>query len=220
VSQSICQFDHIAIGADSLARGVDWFAQLTNITLPAGGEHPQMGTHNHLTATGDDSFIEIIAINPAAPRPDRPRWFGLDNPSTIASLASAPRVLTWVVNTTNIDAALENAKRAGFDPGQTIELTRGNLSWRIAVRDDGELVENGVFPIIIEWPDGPHPAKRMTKQGVHIKQLKLQHPHPEKLQAGLVAIGADRLAMVEPLPGQELVAVDLDVDGLVGGLSL
>lgn len=37
-----------------------------------------MGTHNLMLRLGDSSYLEIIAINPAAPAPGRPRWFALD----------------------------------------------------------------------------------------------------------------------------------------------
>ncbi|WP_393939598.1 VOC family protein [Piscinibacter sakaiensis] len=43
-----------------------------------GGAHPHMGTHNRLLRLGDHCYLEVIAIDPAAPPPARARWFGLD----------------------------------------------------------------------------------------------------------------------------------------------
>ena len=59
-------FDHIAIAAPTLAEGADYIRNLTGLTFPTGGEHPDMGTHNLLTAIGPDTFAEVIAINPDA----------------------------------------------------------------------------------------------------------------------------------------------------------
>ena len=50
--------DHLVIGAASLAQGADWLAERLGVTLPPGGAHPRMGTHNRLTALGPDSFLD------------------------------------------------------------------------------------------------------------------------------------------------------------------
>ena len=96
--------DHIVIGAATVAEGVAYLQSELGATLPAGGEHPRMGTHNHLMQLSESTFLEIIAINPAAPAPARPRWFGLDEPFVQAQLRQQPRLLTWVVNTGDLAA--------------------------------------------------------------------------------------------------------------------
>ena len=62
-----------------------------------------MGTHNHLMRLGRGIFLELIAVNPAAPAPTRPRWYGLDDPFVRARLAEGPQLLTWVVNTPQLE---------------------------------------------------------------------------------------------------------------------
>ena len=213
----VCHFDHLVIAAQNLTDGVAWFEQLSGIHMPVGGSHPRMGTHNHLSATGENSFVEIIAVNSDAEKPDRPRWFGLDNPATSAKLSESPRLLTWVVNTTDINATLLTARHAGFDAGEAIEMTRGNLRWRIAVRADGALVENGTFPVIIEWPAGAHPASAMTDQGLRVKRINLMHPQPELLRGGLAALGMDTLASVKPSTGD---TPGIEVELIIGDKRL
>lgn len=198
----VCHFDHLVIASQNLTSGVAWFEQLSGVRMPVGGRHPRMGTHNHLSATGENSFVEIIAVEPDAAKPDRPRWFSLDAPATAAQLSQSPRLLTWVVNTTDIDATLSIAAQSGFDAGEAIEMTRGDLRWRIAVRADGALVENGTFPTIIEWPAGAHPASAMTDQGLRVNQINLMHPQPERLRGSLAALGMDTLATVKQADGQ------------------
>jgi len=182
------RFDHLVIGASALGAGVDWFEKQSGIQLPVGGEHPLMGTHNHLSAVTDTAFLEIIAINPEAEPPARPRWFGLDDRQVQQRLADSPTLLAWVVACNDLGAALERLQKLGIDAGEPVAQQRGDLRWQIAVRPDGSLLENGCFPVLIEWPEGVNAVASMTRQGLGIKQLALVHPEPDLLKAGLEAI--------------------------------
>jgi hypothetical protein len=84
-------FDHIAISANSLGDGVDMVEAALGVALAGGGEHPHMATHNRLLGLGD-LYLEVIAANPAAPRPAWPRWFDLDN------FDGPPRLTNWVAS--------------------------------------------------------------------------------------------------------------------------
>ncbi|MEY3533834.1 MAG: hypothetical protein RI979_1858, partial [Pseudomonadota bacterium] len=67
-------FDHIAMSSVDLAEGVATVEAALGLRLSGGGEHPLMATHNRLMGLGD-LYLEVIAPNPAAPRPTWPRWF-------------------------------------------------------------------------------------------------------------------------------------------------
>ena len=62
------------------------------------------GTHNRVMAISSegipDCYLEVIAIDPEAPEPGRPRWFGLDNPELREAVRESPRL----VHTSPIDA--------------------------------------------------------------------------------------------------------------------
>src|SRR5436853_50841 len=77
------ELDHLTVIAPSLAAGVAWVRDVLGIEAPRGGAHPLMGTHNHLLRLGDDVFLEIVAVDPDAPRPSHRRWFGLDDQAAI-----------------------------------------------------------------------------------------------------------------------------------------
>lgn len=93
--------DHLAVAADTLAAGVAWCER--TLGLPPGpvGEHRFMGTHNRLlrlhSAAHPRAYLEIIAINPDAPAPQRPRWFDLDNPALRQRLfgGALPTLIEW-----------------------------------------------------------------------------------------------------------------------------
>lgn len=191
------RFDHVAIGADTLEQGVAALRARLGVEIPPGGKHPLLSTHNRLSRTGDDSFLEIIAADPDAPAPGRPRWYALDDARQAAELRQAPRPIAWVVGVTDIDAALSAARAAGMDLGRALEVTRGDLRWRLSVRDDGAMPEGATLPALIQWPKGPHPAGRMGDVGLRHQGLRLRHPEPDRLTSWLRALGVDHLARVE-----------------------
>lgn len=194
------RFDHGVFAVQDLSVGQEYWQDKFGFQLPVGGQHPRMGTHNLLTATGQNQFLEMIAIDPQAPAPSQPRWFNLDD-SIQHQRSAVPSPLTWVVATDDIAQAVEAAKQAGFPVGNIIEMTRGDLRWLITVRPDGKLVENGCFPILIEWPRGlAHPAGQMTDCQIRYQVIRLCHPQPERLRQGLKAIGADQMVEILSAP--------------------
>ena len=58
--------DHITIAALSLGEGVAFASAALGVSIPPGGAHVQMATHNHLVRLGDGLFLEIIAPDPSA----------------------------------------------------------------------------------------------------------------------------------------------------------
>ena len=100
-----CVLDHLVIGARSLEEGRSFVADLLGVSPVAGGTHPHMGTHNVLLSLGGSVYLEVIAVDPEAEPPDRPRWFSLDNPNILQVLKQGPRLLTWVARTPRISQA-------------------------------------------------------------------------------------------------------------------
>jgi len=206
-------FDHLVVAAQSLDKGVDWVRQITGVSVPPGGKHPQMATHNHVLALGSSRYLEIIATDPEARPPEQPRWFDLDDPHLKERLAKNPCLLTWIVRTNNLKRSIALAKNMGPDPGFPVAMSRGSLTWKIALRSDGRLLEQGLLPLLIEWaqpavsnsgnteslnqsrpPRGQtreiqHPAKAMKDAGLRLRTLELHHPEPLKIYDYLQGIG-------------------------------
>jgi hypothetical protein len=199
--------DHIAIAAATREGGIAWVREKLRATISPGGEHPRMGTHNAVARTGDDVYLEILAIDPDAPAPQHPRWFGLDEPALHEQLAIEPRIATWVVRTPDLEASLAAARAAGLDLGSPIAMTRGDLSWTIACREDGALPEGGVLPVLIQWPDGPHPSARMSDTGLRLVEIVLRHPQPDRIAGWCEAIGARNLVRIDMQPAAPSIAV-------------
>jgi Glyoxalase-like domain len=180
-------FDHLVFGAARLDEGACWLEKRLGVPLAPGGEHEKMGTHNRLLRLSSSSYLELIAVNPAAPAPQQRRWFDLDAPGMAAKLGT-PCLLTWVAST----KVLSNPTfSAGYDPGEVRAMSRNGLSWLITVRGDGSRPEGGALPSLIEWPEGVHPAASLPDRGIILKSLELRVPDPEHGKAALRSIGLD-----------------------------
>src|SRR5439155_14103393 len=99
-----CELDHLVVTSPTLEAGVKWLQEALGVAPQAGGDHQRMGTHNALVRLGGGTYLEVIASNPAAPYPARPRWFELDRMTTDAT----PALATWVARTDDIKSAVAN----------------------------------------------------------------------------------------------------------------
>ena len=187
------KIDHVAIGTDTLENGVDAMQAILGVALTQGSKHELMSTHNKVMQTGNESFFELIAQDPDAPKPARPRWFTLDDQNTLQRLAERPRALCWVVNTVDLDALVATSQ---IDLGEVVTFTRGDRSWRLTVPKDGHLLEAGLIPAFIEWSPGPHPSTGQQDLGVTLTSVNLSHPDPDKLKDVLNQLQINNLATV------------------------
>lgn len=199
------RIDHFAIGAATLDQGAAALKKALGVEVPLGGKHAAMGTHNRVMQAGNDSFLEILAIDPEAPDPGRTRWFTLDRPATRKRIGERPRALCWVVNTGDLDAVVAASP---VDLGEVVVFRRGDRTWRLTVPADGGLPEGGLLPAFIEWSPGPHPSAAQQNLGVRLRRILLQHPDPDDLRGRLQKLGVDRLATVRA--GERALAFELD----------
>jgi hypothetical protein len=188
-----CWLDHMAIVAPSLAVGVDYVRQALGVTPQAGGEHPRMGTHNCLLKLGDRLYLEVIAVNPAAPRPVRARWFELDEPDP----AQPVRLAAWIARTDDIRRA---AAASPVPLGEVEAMSRGTMNWLITVPKDGKLPLGGIAPALIQWPEGIHPAPSLQESGCSLVRLEGFHPDPATVNSVLASIGFEGDFRVSALP--------------------
>lgn len=199
------RIDHLAIGAADLSKGVAAMEEALGITVPAGSKHAAMSTHNCVMQAGNESFFELIAIDPEAPDPGRVRWFSFDDPATRARLAERPRALCWVVNTDDLDGAIAVSP---VDLGEVVPFQRGDRSWRLTVPDDGHLPESGLLPAFIEWSPGPHPSTGQQDLGVRLNKVLVSTPEPARIRALFETLQIAHLA--EIAEGETALAFEFD----------
>jgi len=207
------QIDHLVVVAKTLEVGVQWCEATLGITPGAGGEHALYGTHNRLfkiaTPSNPLAYFEIIAINPQAARPAnsaKKRWFDMDDPTLQAAVAIAPRLVHFIANTSDIQAARLALKSLGIDRGPAVQASRhsrrGLLQWQITVREDGQRLFGGALPTLIQWgkpeaaePLRLHPRNSLPRSGVTLQGIAVSCPTAAKLQAAYDAIGLAGVAV-------------------------
>ena len=180
------ELDHIAVIAPDLAAGAAWVREVLGVEMPAGGKHPEMGTHNRLVALGPDLYLEVIAIDPEAPTPPHPRWFGLDDREEVERhWREGRRLRAYVARCTDIAATI-GARTEAY--GTPMRVSRGDREWLFAGGPDGEL-PYGALPCLIDWGARGTPAPSMPDLGLRLEQFVVETPASHTLQAGLDALG-------------------------------
>jgi hypothetical protein len=185
--------DHLVITAPSLAVGAAYVREALGVETEMGGEHRRMGTHNRLLRLSSSSYLEVIAPDPAAGVPARPRWFDLDrrHPEALPALAA------WAARTNDIVASAAGAS----EPLGTIEaMCRGALDWAITIPADGTVPVDGVGPALIEWRTGTHPAAHLPDRGLALLALEILHPDCTRVARLLASIAFDGPLTLSPLP--------------------
>ena len=174
--------DHLVFGSSRLEDGVEFIYERLGVRPEQGGQHRLMGTHNKLLSLGNSTYLEVIAIDPDAPKPDRPRWFGLDDLET----SGEPGLITWVVRTDDIHGALKKSK---LQHGTIESLHRGIYDWRISLPYNGGMPMDGIAPTIIRWDGDAHPSQLLQDSGVSLINVHAYHPNASELANSLTAIG-------------------------------
>ena len=176
------RFDHVAIAAEDLESGAADLEAALGVRLAPGGRHDLMGTWNRLLSLGGPEYLELIAIDPAAKPPGRPRWFALDDYS------GRTRPWAWIAASDDLDAeALPGS-------GEVIQFQRGDYRWRMKVPVDGRLPFSGLQPAQIGW-DSAHPALALPESGCRLSRLVLATPEPGALTERLAALRDPRIVV-------------------------
>ncbi len=233
------ELDHLVVACADLADGVDWVEQQLGARPAPGGQHVAMGTHNALLKLGARSYLEIIAIDPSATPPSRPRWFALDEPEMQAQLATGPRMITWAVRCESLANACARVPDLGeimsmsrsverqAAPGSPPAPARGGreaaggermleFHWKIAVPENGALPWGGVLPAAIQWivdeaGDAHHPCDVLEDRGCELLRLQLSHPAAVLGSSGIMGMFRE-LKIVGPVdlaPGPKRLAATI-----------
>lgn len=183
--------DHIAVAGDVLEDAVEAVEAALGVKLQPGGQHDVFFTHNRLLGLDDGLYLEAIAVDPAAPVPERARWFDLDR------FEGAARLTNWICRSGDLAAELNGLPA---DAGKPVALQRGELRWQMAVPQSGILPFDNMFPALIEWQTDRHPAQILAPSGCALHRLVVSHPDAAGLSAVLSERLTDARVVVEPGP--------------------
>src|SRR5882724_3601434 len=184
------KLDHVTVIAPSLAEGVLHVRNCLDLDVPFGQRHAYMGTYNHLLQLGDTVYLEIVARDPEADAPDRPRWFGLDDQNKVrCDWDEGRRLRGWVARTDTIDAIIAGR---GDIFGEKVPLPTVNSSFDFAILNDGSLPLDGAAPSIIDRRGKPRSMATIVDLGARLRSFTLEHPDPAAVEARYRAMAVDR----------------------------
>lgn len=214
------ELDHIVVAASTLEEGRVWARDVLGVEPSGGGKHAGISTHNTLIGLNANHYLEIIAVDPDAPAPLVPRWFGLDTLAVKSMIANGPRLVAWVARASGASNAIEQFAALPGNPANVVRpAQRGDFRWRFAFTPDGALPGGGALPHLIQWDVPMHPSERLPDVGVSISSLILCAPDPEELTQAFEAL---RFAGSKVYVGQSssaLLVATLDTPGGVVSLD-
>ncbi|MEM7746264.1 MAG: VOC family protein [Pseudomonadota bacterium] len=197
------RFDHLVVLTADLKESSAWLEERLGVPPKGAGKHAMMGTHNALWGLGD-SYLELIAVDPDAPRPARNRWFGFDDPEVQARLAEGPYLGTWAVSTDDLPGLLAHAPE-GMGPPE--DFARDDLTWQVSIAEGPGLPLGGVWPLMIHWKTGMHPAERLGHQGLALDSLVISGSGADRAAAQFT--GLERVQFA-PGPGPTRLSATLN----------
>lgn len=212
------KLDHLVVAADTLEAGEAHVIEqlgLTDVVPQRGGKHTRMGTHNSLLGLWGGAYLEIIAIDPDAPAPAQPRWFGLDDETVRERLARGPYLAHWVARVERPRSLTRWQSQYPQRLAPVLPMQRGRFAWQIGVPADGTLPSwqgagQGVVPTLIQWDTPDHPADALPKSDCAVRLLRGFHPQADTVGDHLRWLGADALIGVEATLVEPSLVADID----------
>jgi hypothetical protein len=200
--------DHLVYAVPDLDAAVADLERRLGVRAAPGGQHPGRGTRNALVALGPDSYLEILAPDPAQPAPPGGRWFGVDP-------AGPARLAGWAAKGADLTRLAASAQARGVPLGPVVAGSRqrpDGVTLRWTLTDPGVSPALSLVPFFIDWADSAHPAATASR-GPVLEALRGEHPRPEVAREPLAALGIDLPIQQGPRPA--LVALLRTVSGLV-----
>ena len=192
------KLDHLTVIAPTLAEGVAHVRACLDLDVPFGQRHHYMGTHNHLLQLGDMVYLEIVALDPHADGPGRPRWFGLDDQRRVKSdWDEGRRLRGWVARTDSIVASLSGREHVF---GARVPLPPLQPSFDFAIPPDGSLPLDGAAPSIIDRRRKPRDMQTIADLGARLLSFSLEHPEADAIAALYRELEIDRRPVITQGP--------------------
>ncbi|WP_227420706.1 VOC family protein [Roseitranquillus sediminis] len=164
--------DSLVVTAATLDEGTAYVEDLLSVRLSPGGRHDGAGTHNNLLSLGPDCYLQVVAVDPDAPPPVRPRWFNLD------WFRGPPRLSGWFVRVPDVEEAIRYGME-GMSPPQRI--ARETFAWRISIPRDAMEQEVCCAPAFLELLGAPMPDI-LPDVGCRLIELQVGHRDPQSLR--------------------------------------
>ena len=178
--------DHLVFTASNLEQGMDHIEELLGVRPIVGGQHPNFGTHNALLSLGPQTYLEVIAPDPALAIPDNGLLFE-------KYFNKSPQLARWVLRVESIEQLSDKLRANGYDLGSVEQGSRRTpegtiLSWKLT--NPYIIPLDGSIPFLINWGNTPHPAAG-NPVGGKLVNFYIEHPNPDEVKNVLTELNVD-----------------------------
>ena len=177
--------DHVLVGVADLDRGIAEMEDLTGVRAARGGVHPGRGTRNALMSLGPQTYLEIIAPDPAQ--------HGASSDVAMLRRLDRPTVVGWAVSGGDAEELRRRAAAGGlaltpWEPGSRMTPHGGILKWRtFGYAQD----RDPALPFFIIWSDPRLHPSRTSPGGCRLTSLSIEDPHAAKLRRAIAPLALD-----------------------------
>ncbi|MGH6873524.1 MAG: VOC family protein [Aestuariivirgaceae bacterium] len=188
------RIDHLVWYSADLDHSARHFAERMDCEPAYGGVHPGEGTRNRLTSLAENTYLEIVGMDPRQPAAN------LDG--ELRMLAGAG-LYHWAASGLDLENVRRLALAAGLEGSGIVSGGRslpnsGRLTWKLfGLRNHGF---GALMPFFIDWVDSEHPAKTAPRGGQLVK-IEVVSPAAERLRAIYKIFDLDISVASGPAPG-------------------
>jgi hypothetical protein len=189
--------DHLVWYSPDLETGKQYFSQRMDCAPVHGGVHPGQGTRNSLLSLGEQTYLEILARDPAQNEAS-----SLDR--ELAAI-TGQGLYHWAVAGVDLDAMIERARRGGLDVSKVVSGRRRmpdgrSLAWRLVGLRNHQF--GALMPFFIDWGASVHPASNAPRGG-SLVGIELFSPVAHRLSGLFETLGLAFTVRQSQAPGLE-----------------
>ena len=164
--------DHIIVGFPNLEDGINRLQHLSGYRAAIGGSHPNRGTRNALLNLGNNSYLELLAPDPAQPAL---LWH-----KEVAALTELT-IIGWATRHNHLDQLAKLLKQRGVpcsDPtaGSRVRPDGQTLNWHTLILTDDR---KGNLPFFIDWDSASRHPSSDAPGGCLLQGFEPTGPLPE-----------------------------------------
>ena len=181
------KIDHIVYTVPDLEQAMDDLEQRLGIRPVFGGYHSTKGTKNALINLGNESYLEILAIDEQNTKISMPRWMGVD-------LEGPAQITRWSLKSEDLqqDSQIlqEYHPEMGVIEGGQRSMTDGRLlTWEMILPLAAPRVE--LMPFMTDWQRSEiHPTQELP-EGCELLGMRFFHPDPGRANEYLENLGVE-----------------------------
>jgi len=180
--------DHIVYCVHDLDQAIEDFEVLLGVAPVFGGYHTTQGTKNALINLGNQSYLELLAIDRDNKSVNSDRWMGIDR-------LTEPQVTRWSLKSENLESDSQIVKQynpmMGRIEGGSRKTTNGDiLKWGIAMPLANPEIE--VVPFMTDWSQsGVHPTDNLD-DNCRVMDISFSHPIPQQIEDVFKQLSIDK----------------------------